>query len=79
MAVKAIDLVPSLRQRLGEIRPSETLGFNADTDVQSFFESMLTRSISHVEQYLDRTIIGTGGLSEAKVFDGRGGTTPIRS
>ena len=75
MAVKAIDLVPALRQRLGEIRATESLGFKGDTEVETFLEDMLARSISHVEQYLDRTITGSAGLAEARVFDGRGGRT----
>lgn len=75
MTVKAIDLVPALRQRLGEIRAVESLGFESDADVETFLESMMERSISHVEEYLDRTIIGSEGLSEVRVFDGRGGRT----
>lgn len=74
MAVEAVDLIPALRQRLGDIRPSESLAFEADTDVESFLESMLSRSLSHIEHYLDRTITGSG-LAEARVFDGRGGRT----
>lgn len=75
MTVKAVELVPALRERLGDIRATESLAFDADTDVESFLESMLSRSVSHVEQFLDRDILGSQGLHEARVFDGRGART----
>lgn len=72
MTVTAVSLVPALRGRLGTLRPSESLQFETDAEVDDFLENMLSRSISHVEEFLARDIIGSAGSSATRVFDGRG-------
>jgi hypothetical protein len=74
LAVTAASLVPKLRVKLGTIRPKEALQLETEADVDAALGDLLAASISHIEEFTHRTIIGPAD-AEARTFDGSGTTT----
>jgi len=66
-----VDIVETLRQKLGDIRARESLGFLGDGETEAYLEQLALFSISHVESHLNRKIAGTG-LATVRKFDGNG-------